>query len=130
MRRLSEPQSIWLRRPAAVPGRRFLTDRSWPRHGGFRNREEFLGSAADVLYTLREELRRFPPGTDLRGMAALEIGCGPGRLMLPLSETFGRVQGVDVSGEMIALARENQFYFYQPLVLFLAGLRCQVWRHI
>jgi ubiquinone/menaquinone biosynthesis C-methylase UbiE len=40
-------------------------------------------------------------------MTALEIGCGPGRLMLPLSETFGVIQGADVSGEMIALAREN-----------------------
>ncbi len=72
-----------------------------------QTREEFLGSAADVLHTLREELRRFPPGTDFRHMTALEIGCGPGRLILPLSEIFGRMQGVDVSGEMIALAREN-----------------------
>ncbi len=72
-----------------------------------QTREEFLGSAGDVLHTLREELRRFPPGRDFRRMSALEIGCGPGRLMLPLSEIFGTVQGVDVSGEMIALAREN-----------------------
>ena len=72
-----------------------------------QTREEFLATGADVLHNLRSELRRFPPGTDFRRMTALEIGCGPGRLMLPLSETFGRIQGVDVSGEMIALAARN-----------------------
>jgi SAM-dependent methyltransferase len=72
-----------------------------------QTREEFLATGADVLHNLRSELRRFPPGADPRRMTALEIGCGPGRLMLPLSETFGRIQGVDVSGEMIALAARN-----------------------
>ena len=72
-----------------------------------QSREEFFASAEDVLRTLKDELRRFPPGTDFTKLSALEIGCGPGRLMLPLSEVFGRIAGVDVSGEMIALAREN-----------------------
>jgi hypothetical protein len=58
-----------------------------------QTREEFLATGADVLHNLGSELRRFPPGTDFRRMTALEIGCGPGRLMLPLSETFGRIQG-------------------------------------
>jgi len=72
-----------------------------------QSREEFFASAADVLRALKQELRRFPPGTDLAQLSALEIGCGPGRLMLPLSEVFGQIAGVDVSGEMIALAGEN-----------------------
>ncbi len=72
-----------------------------------QSREEFFDSAVDVLRILREEFRRFPPGTDFEQLSALEIGCGPGRLMLPLSEVFGRISGVDVSGEMIALAKEN-----------------------
>ena len=72
-----------------------------------QSREEFLGSASEVLYALREEFRRFPPQTDFKAMTALEIGCGPGRLMLPLTEVFGRVQGVDISSEMVALARKN-----------------------
>jgi SAM-dependent methyltransferase len=37
---------------------------------------------------------------------ALEIGCGMGRLLRPLSERVARVVGVDLSGEMIARARE------------------------
>ena len=69
--------------------------------------EEFLSTAGDILFTLREEFRRFPPGTDTRRLTALEVGCGPGRLMLPLSEDFGEIHGVDVSGRMVELARKN-----------------------
>src|SRR5881227_2023381 len=44
----------------------------------------------------------------LRGRdAALEIGCGPGRLLRPLSRHFGEIHGVDVSDQMIALAKER-----------------------
>ena len=42
-----------------------------------------------------------------RAWRALEIGCGPGRLMRPLSRHFGEIHGVDVSDEMIARARAN-----------------------
>ncbi len=64
--------------------------------------EEFFSTAADVLRLLRGELKR------LRGRnAALEIGCGPGRLMRPLSRHFGEIHGVDVSDEMIRLAGER-----------------------
>jgi len=45
-------------------------------------------------------------GKDPRAMRVLEIGCGAGRLTLPLAELFGEVHGVDVSGEMVARARE------------------------
>jgi len=69
--------------------------------------EEFFASADDVLRCLRDEFRRYPPDQDLRELTALEIGCGPGRLMLPLSRIFGRITGVDVSSEMTSLAREN-----------------------
>ena len=69
--------------------------------------EEFLSTADDILFTLREEYRRFPPGTDTRRLKALEVGCGPGRLLVPLSEHFGEIHGVDVSGGMVDLARKN-----------------------
>ena len=64
--------------------------------------EEFFASAADVVRSLEMEFPR------LRARdAALEIGCGPGRLLRPLSACFGEVHGVDVSDEMIRLARER-----------------------
>ena len=69
---------------------------------GRRDQEdsEFLESAADVIRDLEGELKRL---THTR--RALEIGCGPGRLMLPMSRHFGEIHGVDISDEMIAQAR-------------------------
>jgi SAM-dependent methyltransferase len=64
--------------------------------------EEFFATAAGVVRKLESGLGR------LRARdAALEIGCGPGRLMRPLSRHFGEIHGVDVSDEMIRLARER-----------------------
>ena len=64
--------------------------------------EEFFATAADVVKGLAWELKRF------RGReAALEIGCGPGRIMRPLSRHFAEIHGVDVSDEMIRLARQR-----------------------
>jgi ubiquinone/menaquinone biosynthesis C-methylase UbiE len=64
--------------------------------------EEFFSSAADVVRRLRGDLKR------LRARdAALEIGCGPGRLMRPMSRHFAEIHGVDVSDEMVRLARER-----------------------
>lgn len=67
-----------------------------------QSNEEFFSTAAGTVQQLLPELRRFA-GHD----AALEIGCGPGRLMLPLSRHFKEIHGVDVSDEMIRLARER-----------------------
>ena len=52
-------------------------------------------------------MKRLPPAANPRARRALEIGCGPGRLMRPMSRHFGEIHGVDVSDEMIRLAREK-----------------------
>ncbi len=63
---------------------------------------EFFSTAADVLRDLESQLSR------LRARdAALEIGCGPGRLLRPMSRHFTEIHGVDVSDEMIRLATER-----------------------
>jgi SAM-dependent methyltransferase len=64
--------------------------------------EEFFSSAADVVRRLEGDLKRLPARD-----TALEIGCGPGRLMRPMSRHFGEIHGVDVSEEMIRLARQR-----------------------
>src|SRR5690348_9008940 len=69
--------------------------------------EEFFASAADVVRLLEEELRRLPSQVPPEARRALEIGCGPGRLMRPMSRNFGELHGVDVSDEMIRLANER-----------------------
>lgn len=69
--------------------------------------EEFFASAADVVRLLEEELKRLPRQIPPEQRKALEVGCGPGRLMRPMSRNFGEIHGVDVSDEMIRLAEER-----------------------
>lgn len=71
-----------------------------------QDNEEFFDTAHEVIHGLEFELKRFGDA-NRRAMRALEIGCGPGRLMKPLSRRFGEIHGVDVSDEMVALARKN-----------------------
>lgn len=66
----------------------------------------FFATATDVINNLEAELRRVPP-RERAAWKALEIGCGPGRLMRPMSRHFAEIHGVDVSDEMIALAKEK-----------------------
>jgi SAM-dependent methyltransferase len=72
--------------------------------GRDQDEESFVATAADVLRALETELRRLPNTTN---RIDLEIGCGPGRLLKPLSRHFTEIHGVDVSDEMIRLARER-----------------------
>ncbi len=75
---------------------------------GRRDQDEagFFATATEVINSLESELRRVPL-EQRGGWKALEIGCGPGRLMRPMSRHFLEIHGVDVSDEMIALAREK-----------------------
>lgn len=72
---------------------------------GRRNQEddEFAASAADVLRRIGEEFARLEPAPNARRF--LEIGCGIGRLMAPLSAHCGEIHGVDIADDMIALGR-------------------------
>ena len=75
---------------------------------GRRNQdtEEFFDTAAEVIGGLNWELKRVPSANP-RARRALEIGCGPGRLMRPMSQFFGEIHGIDVSDEMIRRAEAN-----------------------
>ena len=72
-----------------------------------QDEEEFFATAAEVLKSLEWDLRRLPRDANQRARRALEVGCGPGRLMRPMSRHFGEIHGVDVSDEMIRMAREK-----------------------
>lgn len=60
--------------------------------------------------TVREEILtdmiNICQGKDPKQMKVIEIGCGAGRVTRALAELFGEVHAVDVSGEMVSLARE------------------------
>lgn len=68
--------------------------------------EEFFATAKGLVGELAAELKRLPaaPRSQRR---ALEIGCGPGRLLRPMSQYFGQIYGVDISDSMIAIAKEK-----------------------
>lgn len=66
----------------------------------------FYATATEVINRLEWELKRVPL-TERGTWKALEIGCGPGRLMRPMSRHFVEIHGVDVSDEMIARAKEK-----------------------
>lgn len=53
------------------------------------------------------DLERIAGGRDPKSMTVLEIGCGAGRMTRHLAQIFGYVHALDVSGEMIAQARER-----------------------
>ena len=71
-----------------------------------QDEEGFFATAVDVVRGLETELKRLPPGP-LQARRALEIGCGPGRLMKPMSRHFGEIHGIDVSAGMIERAVRN-----------------------
>jgi SAM-dependent methyltransferase len=68
---------------------------------------EFQSTALEVVKGLEWEMRRLPADRNRRACRAVEIGCGPGRLMLPLSAHFGEIHGVDISDEMVERARKR-----------------------
>lgn len=72
--------------------------------------------------TVREEILtdmiNICQGKAPEAMRILEIGCGAGRVTRALSEVFGEVHGVDISGEMVqrataALADRPNAHVYQ-----------------
>jgi SAM-dependent methyltransferase len=69
--------------------------------------EEFFASGErSVAEEIQTDMTNVCQGKDPAQMRVLEIGCGAGRVTRALSKLFGEVHGVDVSGEMIARAKQ------------------------
>jgi SAM-dependent methyltransferase len=69
--------------------------------------EDFFASGErTVAEEILTDMTNICQGKDPKQMRVLEIGCGAGRVTRALARLFGEVHGVDVSGEMVALARE------------------------
>jgi SAM-dependent methyltransferase len=64
------------------------------------NADDFFRSGADEIATLMQELP-----ADLHRGAALDFGCGAGRLTRALGDHFERAVGVDIAPSMIRTAR-------------------------
>ena len=87
-------RSAWDRR-AREDARRFIESA----HSG--SNDAFWSSGRRDLEDLVLRGVKLEPSAEV-----LEIGCGIGRLLRPVSERVARVTGVDISGEMIRLGRE------------------------
>jgi ubiquinone/menaquinone biosynthesis C-methylase UbiE len=93
-------QRDWDRR--ARENARYYVDTSrkdWSDDSFFASGEKAI--AEDVL----TDMTNICQGRDPKAMRIIEIGCGAGRLTQALSNIFGEVHAVDVSGEMVAQAR-------------------------
>jgi ubiquinone/menaquinone biosynthesis C-methylase UbiE len=72
------------------------------------NDEEYFESGREnVRREILTDMTNICQGKDPGQMTVLEIGCGSGRITRALSELFGQVYAVDISGEMIRQARES-----------------------
>ncbi len=68
--------------------------------------EEFFRSGEQtVAEEILTDMINICQGKDPSAMRVLEIGCGAGRVTRALARLFGEVHAVDVSGEMVRLAR-------------------------
>jgi cyclopropane fatty-acyl-phospholipid synthase-like methyltransferase len=69
--------------------------------------EEFFESGErTVANEVLNDMTNICQGLAPKEMRILEIGCGAGRVTRALARTFGEVHAVDVSGEMVRIARE------------------------
>src|SRR6266516_1984810 len=73
--------------------------------GGRWDAEAFFATGVREVESHMNYLRGLP-GAALGSRAALDFGCGVGRLTQPLAQHFAEVVGVDVSPSMIDLAQQ------------------------
>jgi SAM-dependent methyltransferase len=72
------------------------------------NDEDYFASGREnVSREILTDMGNICQGKDPKEMTVLEIGCGSGRITRALSEVFGQVYAVDISGEMIRQARQS-----------------------
>ena len=93
----------------------------------------FASGERTVAEEVLTDMTNICQGKDPAQMKVLEIGCGAGRVTRALAKIFGEVHGVDISGEMVARAREALAAFpnahaYQnngtDLSILPGGLQC------
>src|SRR6478672_7553917 len=93
-------QAFWDEHARRDPLWAILSD---PSKAGRRwNLRDFLETGRREVSLLMYQLRALDIGVNRK--AALDFGCGVGRLSQPLARYFDRVVGVDVSPEMTRLA--------------------------
>lgn len=73
---------------------------NWTDDGFFASGERAVSE--DIL----TDMTNICQGKDPKEMRVIEIGCGAARITRSLARLFGEVHAIDVSGEMVSLARQ------------------------
>ena len=73
----------------------------------WRPEQFFTSGQVNVDNEIRADAHCIGRGKSLGRMRALEIGCGAGRMTRAMASPFAEVHALDISAEMIALARRN-----------------------
>ena len=72
--------------------------------------EDFWNSGIDecndILGINTERYQKIIENKDTSNMNILEIGCGIGRILIPMRKIFGNVTGIDISSEMVLLGQK------------------------
>lgn len=72
--------------------------------------EDFWNSGIDecndILGINTERYQKIIENKDTSSMNVLEIGCGIGRILIPMRKIFGNVTGIDISSEMVLLGQK------------------------
>lgn len=76
------------------------------KRGGKWDREEFYATGEAVIDDLESRLENL--GKSLGGDAAIDFGCGVGRLTFPLSKRFRTCYGIDISRSMVNFASKQK----------------------
>lgn len=85
--------------------------------------EEFYETARpDIQSLILADLERLTGGRDAKTLSIFEIGCGIGRMTRYFADIFGEVHSADVSGEMVAQARERLKSFKNVTVHETSGV--------
>jgi len=69
--------------------------------------ESGLIDAETILGQNNSRFEKIISNNDPKNMKVLEIGCGIGRLLVPMSKIFGKVIGIDVSSEMVTIGQKK-----------------------
>ena len=72
--------------------------------------EDFWNSGIDecndILGINTERYQKIIENKETANMNILEIGCGIGRILIPMRKIFGNVTGIDISSEMVQLGQK------------------------
>lgn len=79
---------------------------------------------------IANDLYNICQGRDPKEMRVLEIGCGSGRVSRALADFFGEVHAVDVSSEMISIARVELASYSNLFFYVNNGVDLQPVRHL